>query len=421
MRTSINLNRILGSGLFALAAVASLITSGSTTPVLILIPALAILIDGIVRLRTKGGALPGLIIDAAAAFFALAVRGPSVTTNALVICYFIVAAALLLPMVQAISLVTFAGTLWITVNVTAHLSDTGPFGAIERAGWAATFDRVMAVVVLFAVASVMLRAIAALLNAQDKQEEALVQERRAVELKNEFVSMVSHELRTPLTGIAGFTEALIDDFDALPPDEVQEFLTIMREETDHLANLVEDILVIPRLEAGQLRLYPTPLDLAAEAQSVANMVLSGDTSYSVVIPSGVTVIADQTRLRQILRNLVENARKYGGEQVLIEGELSGPGHYTVSVSDNGPGIPETDQARIFDHFEQLSTGDARQQQGVGLGLPIARKLARAMGGDLWYENLFPVGSKFRFSLALAPSPDAPVEGTDSLEPVAIEA
>jgi signal transduction histidine kinase len=113
------------------------------------------------------------------------------------------------------------------------------------------------------------------------------------------------------------------------------------------------------------------------------------------------VLADPTRLRQVLRNLLENASKYGGEQVLIEGELSGPGRYTVSVSDNGRGVPSSEQERIFEHFEQLSTGDARLQQGVGLGLPIARKLARAMGGDLWYEDLFPVGSKFRFTVALA--------------------
>ena len=92
--------------------------------------------------------------------------------------------------------------------------------------------------------------------------------------------------------------------------------------------------------------------------------------------------------------------------MLIEGELSGPGQYTVSVSDNGTGINEDSRERIFKHFEQLSTGDARQEQGVGLGLPIARKLARAMGGDLWYEDRFPMGSNFRFIVTLAGSQHA---------------
>ena len=120
----------------------------------------------------------------------------------------------------------------------------------------------------------------------------------------------------------------------------------------------------------------------------------------------------QIRFRQIMRNLLENAKKYGGDQVLIEGELSAPGLYTVSVSDNGGGVAEADRERIFQHFEQLSTGDARIQQGVGLGLPIARKLARAMGGDLWYEDRFPVGAKFRFTVRVA---GHPVDAEDEAE------
>ena len=107
----------------------------------------------------------------------------------------------------------------------------------------------------------------------------------------------------------------------------------------------------------------------------------------------------------MLRNLLENASKYGGDEVLIDGELYAPGLYRVGVSDNGTGVHEKDRERIFKHFEQLSTGDARAQQGVGLGLPIARKLSRAMGGDLWYEDRFPVGSRFCFSVTLVGATD----------------
>jgi len=406
MRKPLSRLRVVGGCAFIVSALVAYLQTDSTAPLFVLVPAAAVIIDGIYRQATQGSALPGLIVDASALFLAIALRGPSLTTSAVAISFILVASSLLLPMVQAIGVVAYACLLWVLIDLGADEFTTGPLGAIGRAGFQVGFDRIMVVVVLVSIAAVMLRAIRALLRAQDQQAEALAQERRAVQLKNEFVSMVSHELRTPLTGIAGFTDALSENWDSLPEREISEFLLIMRQETDHLANLVEDILVIPRLEAGQLRLDPTVLDLAAQATAVAEMVFTDASEYAVTIPANVMVLADPTRLRQILRNLLENALKYGGGQVLIEGELSGPGQYTVSVSDNGRGVPASEQERIFEHFEQLSTGDARIQQGVGLGLPIARKLARAMGGDLWYEDLFPVGSKFRFTIALAPKGNA---------------
>jgi signal transduction histidine kinase len=411
MRRPFNVLRISGALAFVAAAAIGYGRTGDVAPLVLTLPALVVVGDSIYRLRTDAPAFPGLMVDATALFGALALRGPSTSTSAVVMMYLLVASALLLPMAKAVVVVGYSFVLWVLVSIVGSTATSGPIGAIDRAGFGVGFDRVMVGVLIISVAVVMLGAINALLRSQDQQSEALAQERRAVELKNEFVSMVSHELRTPLTGIAGFTDTLSDTWESLPTGEVDEFLSIMRRETDHLTNLVEDILVIPRLEAGQLRLDPAIIDLAVETQAVVAMIRSESADFSVSIPSGVLVYADKTRLRQILRNLLENADKYGGDQVLIEGELSGPGQYTVSVSDNGTGINLDNRERIFQHFEQLSTGDARQEQGVGLGLPIARKLARAMGGDLWYEDRFPMGSNFKFIVTLAGSEHAATVGS----------
>ncbi len=412
MRRPFNVLRMSGALAFIAAAAIGYTQTGDVATLLLMVPALFVGGDAVYRRTRDAPAVPGCMIDATALVVALALRGPSTSTSAVVMMYLLVSSALLLPMARAAIVVAYSFALWVFLGLMGSSVENGPFGIIDRAGFGVGFDRVMVSVLIISVAAVMLGAISALLRAQDQQSEALAQERRAVELKNEFVSMVSHELRTPLTGIAGFTDTLSDTWETLPSQEVDEFLTIMRRETDHLTNLVEDILVIPRLEAGQLRLDPSIIDLALEIRAVVAMIRSESGEFSVSIPSGILVYADKTRLRQILRNLLENADKYGGDQVLIDGELSGPGQYTVSVSDNGTGVDDENQERIFQHFEQLSTGDARQEQGVGLGLPIARKLARAMGGDLWYEDRFPMGSNFRFIVTLAGD-----QHTDTAEPL----
>ncbi len=352
---------------------------------------LIVLADALYR-RTRGdSAAPSLFVDITAIGFAMVVGGASPSVEVAALAYGIAAISLLLPARQTGILMIYA-LAWAAAVIA--MNGSGLISAVDRGA----FDGFLTIVLLIDVAALMSGATRSLLRAQDQQRQLLEQERRSVEVKNEFVSMVSHELRTPITGISGFAETLREHWRDLPPSEVDEFLTILRGESDHLANLVEDILVIPRLDAGQLRLHLEQVGVSEIAESVSEMVLDDSTTAEVDLPVYVKVWSDPVRLGQILRNLVENARKYGGNELYIYGEERREGTYTVIVADNGAGIPETDQDRIFEHFEQLSKGDARLEQGVGLGLPIARKLARAMGGDLWYEDRFPVGAAFCFDL-----------------------
>lgn len=243
-------------------------------------------------------------------------------------------------------------------------------------------------------------------RAKLREERAVAAAEEAHSIKNDFVAMVSHELRTPLTSIAGFADALISGWRGLPESEVDEFLSYIHKQSLYLGDLVEDVLVIPRLEAGRLRFRPEVFDLGRVVHEVTELlVASGDRDAVVSMPTGVMVDADPKRVQQVVRNLMENARKYGGEQVLVEGFSYGD-HYVVVVADNGPGVPDVAVEQIFEHFEQLSKGDARSSSGIGLGLPIARRLARAMGGDVWYERRFPTGSRFCFSLPLTPGEKA---------------
>lgn len=396
--------RAITAAVIGIVAVLFAVIGSATYAIPYAVGALIIFADALFG-RTRGNsAAPSLFIDITVVGSAMVVGGASPSVQVAAFAYGIAAIALLLPARQTGLLMVYA-LGWAAVIVA--MNGSGLTSALDRGA----FDGFLTIVLLIDVAALMSGATRNLLQAQNRQRELLEQERRSVEVKNEFVSMVSHELRTPITGISGFAETLREHWRDLPPSEVDEFLNILRGESDHLANLVEDILVIPRLDAGQLRFHLEQVGVSEIAESVTEMVLDNSTTAEVDLPVYVKVWSDPVRLRQILRNLVENARKYGGNELYIYGEERREGTYTVIVADNGAGILEADQQRVFEHFEQLSKGDARLEQGVGLGLPIARKLARAMGGDLWYENRFPVGAAFCFDLDLVkdaertPDPD----------------
>ena len=189
-------------------------------------------------------------------------------------------------------------------------------------------------------------------QSRERERQVLRLSKEAHSLKNDFVAMVSHELRTPLTSIAGFADTLVQSWDDLPRDEINEFLSIINRQANYLGDLVEDVLVIPRLEANRLRLNPDLFDFGDLIEDVAQMVFpnGGRKTSLVSLPDGVRVYVDRRRVQQIVRNLMENARKYGGDQIMVEGFVMGD-QYLVIISDNGAGVPDQETLKVFENFE----------------------------------------------------------------------
>jgi signal transduction histidine kinase len=202
-----------------------------------------------------------------------------------------------------------------------------------------------------------------------------------VDSKDRFVASVSHELRTPLTGVVGFSTELRDHLDRYSHGELREMLELIASQAGDVGNIVEDLLVAARADLGTITLAPERVDV----RSIIRDVSSGHPPDSSDIPNHpLSAIVDATRLRQILRNLLTNARRYGGGRVtLCAGSESG--RVWIEVRDNGAGVTEADEKRIFLPYET-----AHQQKGVtgsvGLGLAVARQLARLMDGELSYER-----------------------------------
>ena len=357
-----------------------------------------LVIVGLVTLRRRDKPQPPvlllLIVDATAIGTTLFLTGTWPTLLLAAAPYVIVSAFLLTPPKVAVPVLVYLTALMTA----AHFFSPAPLSE-------AVDDELVNVVVAILFLTMTAIIVAASSNSLHKirhvERQLLASERRTNLLKDQFVSMVSHELRTPLTSIAGFADTLESGWDELEGAEITEFLGIINDQATHLRDIVEDILIIPRLEAGKLTISNEAFDPAPLAHRIVSLVFPDESSRDarVVLPAGHTVLADPRRVEQVLRNLLGNARKYGGEEILVDGEER-DGFLIISVTDNGPGVPSEDQERVFDHFEQVGKGDDRAEDGVGLGLPIARELIRSMGGELWYEDAFPRGARFSLSLPI---------------------
>lgn len=220
--------------------------------------------------------------------------------------------------------------------------------------------------------------------------------READRLKTEFVSVVSHELRTPMTSILGFASLLTEYWDVTPEEEKRSHIRVIERQGERLSRLINDLLAVSRLESGALETNLQTLDLGTVVARALDSLDSGS-QVKVDIAEGTVVRADPDQLEQILVNYLANAMKYGAPPVIVSSSNSG-GYVDVVVADHGDGVPETFRDRLFEKFAQADAGPTRRSSGTGLGLSIVRGLARAQGGDAWYEPNDPSGSRFAVRL-----------------------
>jgi signal transduction histidine kinase len=202
------------------------------------------------------------------------------------------------------------------------------------------------------------------------------------EAKDRFIATVSHELRTPLAAVVGFAGELAESVESYSSEEVTEMVQLIASQSVEMAQLVDDLLTAERAASGNLTIKPVVMDLLAESQSVVESMRAG--VDATVDGEPTPAWADTLRTRQILRNLLTNAARYGGSQIMISVSSLGDTAVIV-VSDDGPGINVVDSERIFDPYYRAQTDEARPDS-VGLGLAVARQLARIMGGDLVYRR-----------------------------------
>lgn len=205
--------------------------------------------------------------------------------------------------------------------------------------------------------------------------------------KDQFLASVSHELRTPLTGIVGLAQELNRSREMFSQDEVDEFMGMIFEQSTELANIVEDLLVAARADIGTLVIRPVRVDLVSEAETVLFTYLKRSERDNIQpkVRGLETALAefDPLRFRQILRNLITNAVRYGGENIWVEVERRGA-RFALIVADDGAGVPAAFVDDIFEPYTRASNS-MLNPQSVGLGLSVSRALARLMGGDLVYE------------------------------------
>jgi signal transduction histidine kinase len=217
--------------------------------------------------------------------------------------------------------------------------------------------------------------------------------------KSQFLANMSHELRTPLNAILGYTELILDNIYGDTPERMRGVLNRVQRNGKHLLGLINDVLDLSKIEAGQLTLSLSDYSIKDVVHSVFLAVESLATekqlALKVDLPSDLPAgRGDERRLTQVLLNLVGNAIKFTDQGEVAIKAAAASGSYTLSVRDTGPGIDPADQAKIFEEFQQVDSSITKNKAGTGLGLSIARRIIEMHGGRIWVESSVGHGATF---------------------------
>ena len=238
-----------------------------------------------------------------------------------------------------------------------------------------------------------------------------ITERRNMErLKGEFISTVTHELRTPMTAIHGALSLLDSGVTGPLPDGARELVARSAQSSDRLVRLINDVLDVERIQARLMRYAMAPQSLASLVDQAIDATRAYAGQHAVALElqarcEAVRVLADADRIVQVMVNLLSNAVKFSGPSKRVAVRMTADrSQVRVSVIDDGPGIPESFRARVFERFAQADSSDRRQKGGTGLGLNICRSIITEHGGHIDYHSVPGEGSEFYFDLPLFEEP-----------------
>ena len=249
-----------------------------------------------------------------------------------------------------------------------------------------------------------LGALSANVNRMNDELRRLYREVETASLhKSEFLANMSHELRTPLNAIIGFSQVLRERMFGELNEKQEEYLDDILSSGNHLLSLINDVLDLSKVEAGQVELEVVPFSLREALERGVVMVRERATTNGIAIeleagPNVDIVTGDERRIRQVIFNLVSNAVKFtpAGGAVDVRATRA-DGEVRVAVADTGPGIARDDRERIFEEFQQAEAG-IEQRDGTGLGLALSKRLVELHGGRIWAESELGKGSTFTFTL-----------------------